>query len=600
MEWLEEVTSMRFLVCLVVPVTLLLAASTRWRRKLPFPPGPTPLPIVGNMLLMGQLTHRGLAKLAERYGGLCHLSLGFVHVFAVSTPEIARQVLQVQDAVFSNRSATIAITYLTYDRADMAFAHYGPFWRQIRKLCVMKLFSRKRAESWASVREEVDAAVRAVADGAGAAVNLGELMFNLTKNITFRAAFGTQNHENQEEFIAILQEFSVLFGAPVCASSPASQFPRHGAEPVRMSGDSGVGSGVLMLEWRSLRGEEVALPGSTAGSCKEVGSGRSFYSGCCGLFVPDDLTAFMTHHVAAPHALPSYWWGSVRLQVGVADLTCINKRFKVAREALDGFIDKIIEEHMANPKELDAADADMVDEMLAFFEESRDRTKEKEADELQGTLRLTRNNIKAIIMTVASGIEWAIAELMKNPEDMRRVQEELASIVGLHRKVCESDLDKLPYLKCVVKETLRLHPPIPILLHETAEDCQLTGYAVPARSRVMINVWAIGRDKSAWADADVFRPSRFAPGGEAAALDFRGGCFEFLPFGSGRRSCPGMQLGLHALELAVAQLTHCFSWELPNGMKRGELDMGDVFGLTAPRAVRLVAVPTPRLTCSPY
>ncbi|CAL9076371.1 unnamed protein product [Musa textilis] len=513
MEWLEGVTSMRFVVCLVVPVTLLLAASTTWRRKLPFPPGPTPLPIVGNMLMMGQLTHRGLAKLAERYGGLCHLRLGLVHVFAVSTSEVARQVLQVQDAVFSNRFATIAITYLTYDRADMAFAQYGPFWRQIRKLCVMKLFSKKRAVSWASVREEVDAAVRAGADGVGAAVHLGELMFNLTKNITFRAAFGTQSHENQEEFIAIIQEFSLLFGA------------------------FNVGDFIPWVSWMDLQG--------------------------------------------------------------------INKRFKVAREALDGFIDKIIEEHMANPKEADAEDADMVDQMLAFFEESHDRTKENEADELQGTLRLTRNNIKAIIMdvmfggteTVASAIEWAMAELMKNPEDMRRVQEELASVVGLHRKVRESDLDKLPHLKCAVKETLRLHPPIPILLHEAAEDCQLTGYAVPARSRVMINVWAIGRDKSAWEDADVFRPSRFAPGCEAAALDFKGGCFEFLPFGSGRRSCPGMQLGLHALELAVAQLTHCFSWELPDGMKPGELDMGDVFGLTAPRAVRLVAVPTPRLTC---
>ncbi|CAL9132980.1 unnamed protein product, partial [Musa acuminata var. zebrina] len=378
MEWLEEVTSMRFVVCVVVPVTLLLAASTRWRRKLPFPPGPTPLPIVGNMLMMGQLTHRGLAKLAERYGGLCHLRLGFVHVFAVSTSEIARQVLQVQDAAFSNRFATIAITYLTYDRAEMAFAHYGPFWRQMRKLCVMKLFSKKRAVSWASVREEVDAAVRA-----GAAVNLGELMFNLTKNITFRAAFGTQSHENQEEFIAILQEFSLLFGA------------------------FNIGDFIPWVSWMDLQG--------------------------------------------------------------------INKRFKVAREALDGFIDKIIEEHMANPKEADAEDSDMVDEMLAFFEESRDRTKENEADELQRTLRLTRNNIKAIIMdvmfggteTVASAIEWAMAELMKNPEDMRRVQEELASVVGLHRKVRESDLDKLPHLKCAVKETLRLHPPNP---HPTPRD----------------------------------------------------------------------------------------------------------------------------------
>ncbi|RWV96029.1 hypothetical protein GW17_00041294 [Ensete ventricosum] len=115
---------------------------------------------------------------------------------------------------------------------------------------------------------------------------------------------------------------SLCWSRPVCASSPTSQFLRHGAELVRMSGDSGVGSRILMLEWRSLGGEEVVLLGSAAGSCKEVGSGRSFYSGCCGLFVPDDLTAFMTHHVAAPHAMPPYWWGSVSLQVGVVDLTC--------------------------------------------------------------------------------------------------------------------------------------------------------------------------------------------------------------------------------------------------------------------------------------
>ncbi|RZR85136.1 hypothetical protein BHM03_00012067 [Ensete ventricosum] len=92
---------------------------------------------------------------------------------------------------------------------------------------------------------------------------------------------------------------------PVCARSPASQSLRHRAELVRMSGDSGVGSGVLMLEWRSPGEEGVVLLGSAAGSCKEVGSGRSFYSGCCGLFVPDDLTAFMAHHAAAPLAMPA-------------------------------------------------------------------------------------------------------------------------------------------------------------------------------------------------------------------------------------------------------------------------------------------------------
>ncbi|RWW83122.1 hypothetical protein BHE74_00008384 [Ensete ventricosum] len=98
---------------------------------------------------------------------------------------------------------------------------------------------------------------------------------------------------------------SLCWSRPVCAGTPASQFLRHVARLVRMSGDSGVGLGVLMLEWRSLGGEEVVLLGSAADSCKEVGSGKSFYSGCCGLFVPDDLTAFMTHHAAAPLAMPA-------------------------------------------------------------------------------------------------------------------------------------------------------------------------------------------------------------------------------------------------------------------------------------------------------
>lgn len=218
MEWLQEVERLRFACGLLVPLAVLvmLLRSTRRRRRLAFPPGPTPMPIIGNMLMMDQLTHRGLASLNERYGsGLCHLRLGAQHAFSVSTPEVAQEVLQAQDNVFSNRPATIAVSYLTYDRADMAFAHYGPFWRQARKLCVMRLFSKKRAESWASVRVEVDGAVRAVAKcaGSGAAVNLGELMSKTTMSIIFRAAFGTQNHGDQEEFIAILQEFSLLFAA---------------------------------------------------------------------------------------------------------------------------------------------------------------------------------------------------------------------------------------------------------------------------------------------------------------------------------------------------------------------------------------------------
>ncbi|KAK1262315.1 Cytochrome P450 84A1 [Acorus gramineus] len=501
-----------FIFFFVLPFIFLFGLLARRRRqKLPFPPGPKGLPLLGNMNMMDQMTHRGLAKLAHEFGGLVHLRLGMRHAFVVSTPDIARQVLQVQDNLFSNRPATIAIEYLTYDRADMAFAHNNPFWRQMRKLCVMKLFSRKRAESWAAVRDEVESLIKTAYASSGKPINLGEAVFNLTMNITYRAAFGARSNEGQEDFIAILQEFSKLFGAFNLADF------------------------IPWLKWFDPQG--------------------------------------------------------------------INKRLAAARKSLDRFIDHIIDEHVANPKPEDSPDTDMVDDMLAYLDTSKkDGESAQVDDELRSSLKLSRDNIKAIIMdvmfggteTVASAIEWAMTEMMKSPEDLKRVQKELKDVVGLDRKVSENDLNNLPFFMCTMKETLRLHPPIPLLLHETAEDCEVSGYYIPAKSRVMINSFAIGRDPNAWEEADAFKPARFERPG---APDFKGSHFELIPFGSGRRSCPGMQLGLYALYMAVAQLLHCFEWNLPQGMKPSELDMSDVFGLTAPRAERLVAVPTPRLTC---
>ncbi|CBI38004.3 Cytochrome P450 84A1 [Vitis vinifera] len=464
------------------------------------------------MLMMNQLTHRGLANLSKVYGGLLHMKMGVLHLVVVSTPEMAREVLQVQDSVFANRPARVAIKYLTYDRADMAFAQYGPSWRQMRKICVMKLFSRKRAESWASVREEVDSTLQSIAKRGGSAVNIGELALDLTKNITYRAAFGSSSREKQEEFVKILQEFSRLFGAFNFAD-----------------------------------------------------------------FIP--------------------WLGWIQGKE-------FNKRLVKARGSLDEFIDKIIDDHIEKRKKQNnsgdesesEAELDMVDELMEFYSE------DVAAEDLNSSIKFTRDNIKAIIMdvmfggteTVASAIEWAMAELMKSPDDLKKLQQELTDVVGLNRRLHESDLEKLTYLKCCIKETLRLHPPIPVLLHETSEASVVAGYSVPARSDVMINAWAINRDKTAWEDPETFKPERFL---KKDAPDFKGSHFEFIPFGSGRRSCPGMQLGLYGLDLAVAHLVHCFSWELPDGMKASDLDMSDLFGLTAPRAIQLVAVPTYRLQC---
>ena len=198
----------------------------------------------------------------------------------------------------------------------------------------------------------------------------------------------------------------------------------------------------------------------------------------------------------------------------------------------------------------------------------------------------------ASIDTSATTIEWVLSELLIHPEIMKKLQKELEEKVGLDRIVGESDLEGLEYLDMVIKETFRLHPVAPLLLpHEAVEDCTVNGYFIPKGSHIIINTWTIGRDPSVWEDAEKFLPERF----EGNDIDFRGRDFRLLPFGSGRRSCPGMQLGMTLVRLMLAQLVHCFNWELPKGMLPSDLDMTEEFGIVTPRSQHLSAIPTYRL-----
>ena len=203
--------------------------------------------------------------------------------------------------------------------------------------------------------------------------------------------------------------------------------------------------------------------------------------------------------------------------------------------------------------------------------------------------------LAAAMDTSSTTIGWAMSELIRHPDVMKKMQDELQEVVGLHRMVQESDLVSLEYLEMVVKEIMRLYPAGPLLIpRESLEDCTVDGFHIPKKSRVMVNVWTIGRDPSVWNDPHKFFPERFI----GSKIDLKGNDFELIPFGGGRRGCPGIQLGLTMVRLLLAQLVHCFDWKLPNGMLPSELDMTEEFGLTCPRAKDLMVIPTFRLNDS--
>ncbi|KAK3406223.1 hypothetical protein EUGRSUZ_K02387, partial [Eucalyptus grandis] len=159
--------------------------------------------------------------------------------------------------------------------------------------------------------------------------------------------------------------------------------------------------------------------------------------------------------------------------------------------------------------------------------------------------------------TSSSTVEWALTELLRDPNSMAKVQAELSRVVGSNRKVQETDIDQLSYLQAVVKETLRLHPPLPFLVPRKAmANTIFMGYDIPKNTQVFVNSWAIGRDPDVWEDPMAFKPERFI----GSKLDYKGQHYEFIPFGAGRRMCAGMPLAHRVLHLALSSLLHEFNW----------------------------------------
>ncbi|RZB41849.1 Cytochrome P450 71D11 [Glycine soja] len=234
----------------------------------------------------------------------------------------------------------------------------------------------------------------------------------------------------------------------------------------------------------------------------------------------------------------------------------------------------------------DETEEDLVDVLLKFLD----------VNDSNQDICLTINNMKAIILdifaaggeTATTTINWVMAEIIRDPRVMKKAQVEVREVFNTKGRVDEICINELKYLKSVVKETLRLHPPAPLLLpRECGQTCEIDGYHIPVKSKVIVNAWAIGRDPKYWSEAERFYPERFID----SSIDYKGTNFEYIPFVAGRRICPGSTFGLINVELALAFLLYHFDWKLPNEMKSEDLDMTEEFGLTVTRKEDIYLIP---------
>nr|WMB96355.1 CYP71E76 [Miconia microphysca] len=266
-------------------------------------------------------------------------------------------------------------------------------------------------------------------------------------------------------------------------------------------------------------------------------------------------------------------------------LTGLTSRLEKIIKDLDKYYEYVIEEHRKPSRDNEQEIGDFVDVLLNLQSDPKNK------------LALTDNHIKAILMDTFIGaistssitMLWAMSELVRNPRVLKKAQDEIRNRIGKKPRVESDDMAKLPYLRMVVKETLRLHPPLALLLpRETIRPCKIGGYDVPARTRVFVNAWGIGRDPRSWERPEKFDPDRF----EVLERDFKGQDFELIPFGSGRRTCPGMTMGVTTIEFTLANLLYGFDWKLPEGTKVEDFSMEEEGGLAIYRKMPLRLVPT--------
>ncbi|XP_043704016.1 xanthotoxin 5-hydroxylase CYP82C4-like [Telopea speciosissima] len=507
-------------------------------REAPTPSGA--LPVIGHLHLLGGQNPlpRTLGAMADKYGPAMLIRLGVHRSLVVNSKELIKDCFTTNDRILATRPHFAVGKYLGFHYAVFGLSPYGSYWREIRKMSTVELLSNTRLHKLRHVRIfEVDRSIKQL--------------------YSLWAAKDNNNSTTGRRPIKVemKQWFEHLTFNVITKLMTGKRF--YG------SNNNIGGAGNHEVE------EEEAQ------RFRKAMSQTAYLSG---LFVVSD-------------AIPYCEW---------LDLGGHVRAMKSTAKELDSIIGNWIDEHRINggyrrihKEEEEEDQLDFIDVMLSIIPEDKLMYSYDRDTVIKATVMQL---IGGGYETTSSTLTWALSLLLNNRQVLQRAQEELVVHVGTDRRVEESDIKNLVYLQAIVKETLRLYPPVPLSVpHEAMEDCQVGGYDVPKGTRVLVNLWKLHRDAQVWSDPHEFKPERFLT--THAQVDFMGQNFEFVPFGSGIRSCPGIAFAKQVLYLTLARLLQGFNFETPS---QEPVDMTESLGITMPKATPLDIFLTPCLPSKLY
>ncbi|CAK8533666.1 unnamed protein product [Lathyrus sativus] len=499
-------------------------------------------PLLGHLPLMRntQTPHKTLGALVDKYGPIFTIKLGATNALVLSNWELAKECFTKNDIVVSSRPKPVAVELMSYNQAFIGWAPYGTYWRQLRKIVTLEILSNRRVELLSHIRvSEVETSIKELVNVWSNQVSPQNGLLDDIKSSS------TNDEPSTNDYVSV--ELKKWFAQLT-----------------------------LNMVLRMVVGKRCF--GDVDEANKE--EAKRFLEN-----IRDFMRLIGTFTVG--DGVPFLKW---------LDLGGHEKEMKKCAKKFDEMLNEWLEEHRGKKglgsENKVVGERDFMDAMLLVLKD-----KPIEGFDVDTVIKAT--TLELILGgsdTTAGTLTWAMCLLLKHPHVLEKAKQELNTYIGKERCVSELDINKLVYLHAIIKETLRLYPPAPFSSpREFTEDCTIGEYHIKKGTRLMPNLWKIHRDPSVWPDPLEFKPERFLT--THKDVDVRGQNFELLPFGSGRRMCAGMSLGLHMVHYILANFLHSF--EILNPSPES-IDVTEVLEFVTTKATPLEVLVKPCLSFKCY